>query len=287
MWQHNALAEDLAAHLRTASRRMVWTDLHMGQHHDVRPDVFALDRSYRIDAIAYEVKVSRADLLADLRAGKWRSYLNYACGVYFAAPAGIITKADLPPTVGLLVRGGAGWTALRAPKRAQQPALPADLWMKLLMDGIDREAQRRVSALTPPLHAQWRARKEIGRRYGAELADAIARRDTAVEHLNAQTVAADAILATRQAQADEILARARRDAADIRATVSEEVAVVAEAFGLPRTSAPYHIHNALHRAMQRTNEHSEVAHLRAQLRMVREALDRADVPTILKDDHAH
>ena len=283
VWGHDELAEDLAVHLRTVSKRMVWTDLQMGQANDVRPDVFALDRSYRIDAMAYEVKVSRADLLADLRAGKWRAYLDYACGVYFAMPPGVATKADLPPTVGLLVRGEAGWTALRAPRRTPQPVLPADLWMKLLMDGIDREATRRVEACTPPLREQWRTHRAVGRRYGADLADALSRRDEAVGRLNTQAVEAELTAEIRQKQAAETLERARRDAADIRNEAYAEAGAVARELGLPATARPYQVREALRNAAMRTNANNEVAHLRAQFASIRAALDRADPPPILKD----
>jgi len=80
-WGHDALAEDLAQHLRS-DKRMVWTDMQLGPSGSARPDVFTLDKVYSRPApTAYECKISRADLRADTTSGKWQKYLQFAGAV--------------------------------------------------------------------------------------------------------------------------------------------------------------------------------------------------------------
>lgn len=138
-WRHDDLAADLAAHLR-APARMVWCDMQLGPQGSPRPDVYAIDRSFvKWSPTAYEVKISVADFRSDVTSGKWMSYRRYAGAVVFAVPAGLVSPVDLPQGCGLMVRGEAGWRTARKPTREIVESLPTAAWLKLLMDGVDRE----------------------------------------------------------------------------------------------------------------------------------------------------
>ena len=138
-WRHDDLAADLAGHLRGPGR-MVRCDMQLGPQGSPRPDVYAIDRSFvKWSPTAYEVKISVADFRSDVTSGKWMSYRRYAGAVVFAAPAGLVAPVDLPQGCGLMVRGEAGWRTARKPTRQVVESLPTAAWLKLLMDGVDRE----------------------------------------------------------------------------------------------------------------------------------------------------
>ena len=82
-----------------------------------RADVLNVRPSFtRFCIDIFEVKHSRADLLSDIRSGKWRSYLPYCNRFYFAIKSGIAKKDDIPEEAGILVRGPKGWTTVRGAK---------------------------------------------------------------------------------------------------------------------------------------------------------------------------
>ncbi len=114
-WGHDELAHDLAMHLRAGGKRLVWCNMQLGEHGSPRPDVFSLIpfRWAHPEITAFEIKVSKSDLRADLTAGKWQGYLPSAECVVFAVPHGLATKADIPPTCGLMVRSERGWRMAR------------------------------------------------------------------------------------------------------------------------------------------------------------------------------
>jgi hypothetical protein len=83
---------------------------------------------------AYEVKVSRSDFLTDTQAGKYRKYLPYVRRLYFAAPAGLLSKGEIPDGMGLIVRGDNGWHVQKAPRiQTPDPAMWPVFLQALLM----------------------------------------------------------------------------------------------------------------------------------------------------------
>lgn len=52
--------------------------------------------------ICYEIKVTRADYLSDIRAGKWEKYLPYCNEMFFVCPHGMIKREEVPKGVGLI-----------------------------------------------------------------------------------------------------------------------------------------------------------------------------------------
>lgn len=182
VWEHDALAEDLAAHLRGASyqnRRMVWLNVPMGRGGAQRPDVFAMFKSFTKPLpMVYEVKVSRADLASDLTSGKWMGYQGYACGVFFAVPEGLAKKTDVPAACGLMVRVGEGWKYLKKP--TLQTAAPGfEQMMRLLLRATEEKFEWS--------HAQaigaWKHEKAVRERVGKEVAEYIVDRESALAQL--------------------------------------------------------------------------------------------------------
>lgn len=142
-WTHDDLAEDLARHLRANSDTIVWTNLQLGPSGSMRPDAYRIDRSYvKPRPLAYEVKVHRSDFQRDIASGKWMNYLGVSEGVYFAVPTGLVKKNEIPEVAGLMVRGPEGWRAVKAARRSPV-TVDEDVWLKLLIDGIDREVSRK------------------------------------------------------------------------------------------------------------------------------------------------
>lgn len=134
-WKHDELARDLAGHLR-GDGVMVWCDVQLGPAASPRPDVYVLHTSFvRPNPIAYEVKVSRSDFLADVTEAKWTKYLAYAGSVYFAAPEGLLKKGDIPDRAGLWVRGPEKWKLLKRAVPNPLTSIPQEALLKLIMEG--------------------------------------------------------------------------------------------------------------------------------------------------------
>jgi hypothetical protein len=129
-----SLSEDLATTLRTGKERQlafVECELPGGG----RADVLTINPVYskRQDVRVYEVKTNRRDFHNDVNSGKFDRYLSHARRLYFACPAGLVKKEEVPAYCGLIVRGDKGWRVMKpAPPQDCQP-LPAD-WMVTLMD---------------------------------------------------------------------------------------------------------------------------------------------------------
>lgn len=136
---------DLANHLEKPER-MLWTDMQLGPAGSPRPDVFTMAKSFAHPRpMTYEIKISITDFRSDITSGKWQKYLDFSSGVYFACPAGMITKADIPKGCGLILRSEKGWHTAKAPT-LQAVKLPQDTMMKLLIDGIERHTPERRGA---------------------------------------------------------------------------------------------------------------------------------------------
>lgn len=205
-WQHDALAEDLQAHL-AGPRRMVWRDMQLGSHGSPRPDVYTIEKSFcRPAPTAYEVKVSVSDFRADVTAAKWHSYLDYAYSVVFAAPAGLLKPTEIPPQCGLLVRGDVGW---RVAKRSTPVphVIEQDALLKLLIDGVEREG--------PKVRAKaWHdssSQRDFAARFGS----------TAARYV-ADAASVKQTIETAEYQRKTMLEQAEKEAIHIRERATEE-----------------------------------------------------------------
>lgn len=104
------------------------------------PDVFSIRRSSRADwlePVVHEIKVSRADLRADVRQpAKRAAYLGMAGAVWYvlgldARGRAIGDADDVPAECGVLADGADGLRVLRDAPRRSVPALPFPVWMAL------------------------------------------------------------------------------------------------------------------------------------------------------------
>lgn len=147
--------------------RMVWCETALGSvQRDVHyvqgvgvgppvPDVLSITRSYPAaggyDVRIFEVKASRADFRADMRAEKWRRYLPASSRLYFAVPLGLVTPPDVPAEAGLI-----GWdwlarvwrTMRAAPRRTIEAPLTTNQYCALLMAGDESRGVRNLHART-------------------------------------------------------------------------------------------------------------------------------------------
>lgn len=113
------------------------------------PDVFSIRHTSvedYVEPIAHEVKVSRADLLSDLRKpSKGLAYAAVASQCWYVVREGIARLEDVPDNFGLMEARPASLEVLRpAPSRPMR--LPFAVWMALARGGAEvaahDEAQR-------------------------------------------------------------------------------------------------------------------------------------------------
>ena len=122
-----------------------------------RPDLFSVRRTTVEDYLqpmVHEIKVSRADLLSDLRhAAKRESYQWLSCETYFVLPAGVADPQEIPEGFGVWLLHGpieSGTLELARPARHVPCKLPFAVWMALAKAtpvGLDGEPlQRELTA---------------------------------------------------------------------------------------------------------------------------------------------
>lgn len=260
---HDGLAQSLAAHLRT-DRRMTWCDVQLGAAGSPRPDVYAIFKSYANPCpTAYEVKVSASDFRGDVTAGKWQSYLKYACGVYFACQDDLITKKDLPEHCGLMVFKESWRIAKKAvlsPVRVPQEAL-----LKLIIDGVEREGPRTRSS-----YFDYSAQEKIRKQFGEVVASTICDR-LAVEHeISSAHLSAARIVADAQRAADRIRSETTAMLQPLRAQLCEILS-------LPADTEPWQLAAAVATLRAERTRHPAVAKLQLLVATITSAVQRAGV----------
>jgi hypothetical protein len=73
----------------------------------------------------YECKMSRSDLLNDIKRGKWEGYLAHCQRFYFAIIEGIGTKEDIPEEAGLMIfHKDKGWHLDKPAKNRKDVVIP-------------------------------------------------------------------------------------------------------------------------------------------------------------------
>lgn len=134
---HDQLASDLAEFRRQCGE-LAFERLSLGSFSAAGIMDLATVRRSKTDPrpTCYEVKVARSDLLADLRAEKWRRYLPHCRRLYFAMPKGLAIPKEIPPEAGLMLLGPRGWySAKAAPMSHRRHQDFADLYMAMLLNG--------------------------------------------------------------------------------------------------------------------------------------------------------
>ncbi|MEO8248095.1 MAG: hypothetical protein ABI589_01890 [Burkholderiales bacterium] len=163
--RHELLADKVARDM-LRSGRIVWRDLSLrarlpplapGDKHRwciARPDVFSI-RNTSVEAyaqpIVHEVKVSRADLLGDLRkSDKRAAYLDLGGECWYvlgrdAKGRPIAEPDEVPAGCGVLVEQADRFEVARAAVHRALPRLPFGVWMALAkaqpMAALEQDAQ--------------------------------------------------------------------------------------------------------------------------------------------------
>jgi len=260
-WKHDALAHDLAQHLRQNTARIVWEDMQLGPSGTARPDVFAIPCSFsKFCPVVYEIKVSVSDFRADVTAGKYTKYFAYASAVVFAVPEGMLKKSDIPEGCGLMVRKESGWHTLKGPTMRPLDNLPRDAWIKLVIDGIRRETERtRLMMRSAPVYVDER---RLAQRHGDEIArlvsqayNAKARLESAIQ--NQEKRRAEVFQQTEQ-EAQYHRERIERQAESLNRAQRE----LADVLGLPENATVNHLTRAINSAAYRLAHDAEVIRLR-------------------------
>lgn len=162
---HEALVERVAREMQRAGR-IVWRGLSLraciGQGDGTKwavamPDVYSIRHTTVEDYLepaVHEIKVQRADLLADLRQeAKRAAYLACSGQCWYVLCRGIAQPEEIPPECGVMIAGDGGLEVARAaPKRPMRPSFTS--WMALaratpVNGATDEDAQASLGA---PLH---------------------------------------------------------------------------------------------------------------------------------------
>lgn len=139
---HESLVQRVAQQMQRAGR-VVWRGLSLrapiGEGDAMRwavalPDVYSIRHTTveaYLEPVAHEIKVRRADLLADLRhEAKRAAYLALSGECWYVLREGIARPEEIPPECGVMIAGDAGLQVARpAPKRAMRMSF--GLWMAL------------------------------------------------------------------------------------------------------------------------------------------------------------
>jgi hypothetical protein len=248
---------------------VVWTDMQLGPQGSPRPDVFTIPKSFaRFIPLAYEVKISVADFRRDVTSGKWQSYLQFASGVIFAVPAGLIKKEDVPPGCGLLVRHDAVWRAAKGPTLKATENLPRDAWIKLMIDGLDRQGHDPK----PRTACAWMAEQAVRKKYGDKLARALSDLGTAENYLASEIEKAQQSTEQLREVERERAARARKQAEDEIGQIKKIKTELCAALGIRENANIWEIQSAARAAGTRLTE-GEINRLRAMLERAKTVLD--------------
>jgi len=247
-WKHDDLAADLAAHLRGYARpAMIWTDMQLGPMGSARPDVYSIEPTYsRFVAMAYEVKISRADFLSDVTSGKALRYLEFAGSLVYATPKGMVRKDEIPDGCGLIERSDTGWRYAKKPKVNPVQNLPRDAWMKLLIDGVHRcqmIARDPQARQANPWKQEELARKMLGDELAKLMRDRQWAKHSLEQDIEQLRKEREATAEARNAERQRQIGAANAELANIRAAI----AIEARGLGLPDDASSYDVRQALQR----------------------------------------
>ena len=282
-WAHNELANDLADHLRGSSDRLVWTDMQLGPSGSPRPDVYTVPCTYsRFMPVAYECKVSVADFRRDITAGKWTSYLQFAAGVMFCVPAGLVTKNDIPEGCGLMVRHESVWRTVKGPTMRPIDNLPRDAWIKLVLDGGRRASAERIARGV----TEWTLEASIRKKLGDTVGNLLRSRRDAERQFEYQTEKLKTAADEAHQLYQEQMAKARKRVDEEVSQLSAERRELALALGLPETAATHLIVRRCWDVRRSLDRDSEIERLTNQLETIRRALEAATKPFLIQPEAA-
>jgi hypothetical protein len=162
---HEALVGRVALQMQRAGR-IVWRGLSLRARVGddeastwamAMPDVYSIRHTTveaYLEPVVHEIKVTRADLLSDLRhEAKRAAYLGLSSECWYVLREGIAEPQEIPADCGVLIAGAQGLEVARpAPKRPMQMSF--GVWMALARatpvdNGADDEAQAWLGGSTP------------------------------------------------------------------------------------------------------------------------------------------
>lgn len=271
-WKHNDLQHDLADYLASTGDKVVWEDMQMGASGSARPDVYVIPKSYsKFRPITYEIKISVSDFRSDITSGKWQKYLEFSSGVLFAVPAGLISKDDIPKGCGLIVRHDSGWRVAKAPTLQVVNSLPHHCWMKLMIDGIERQNRQ---FKIKQFHEN-RALEDIKKKYGERIAGLLKDLSAAEGRISYEIERANTIFNNERE-------RLKKEAEDFKEKfalkVEPEVKRLFDVLGLPLTASPFDVAWRCREILERLDKDSEVKRLKLQIESIERALNSANKP---------
>ncbi|MFW0766730.1 MmcB family DNA repair protein [Trabulsiella odontotermitis] len=276
-WKHDELAHDLAEHLRQNTARICWEDMQLGPSGTCRPDVYSIAHSYsKFCPVVYEVKVSMSDFRADVTAGKYTKYFKYAGGVVFAVPDGLLKKTDIPDGCGLMVRKESGWHTLKGPTMRQLDNLPRDAWMKLLMDGMTREAER--TQIKRRHAGSYSIESQLTKQHGEDVARLVARAYRAKETLVREIGHAEERAKTVRQESIEEQKRREENRRREEERLTDAQRDLAVLLGVDPNAPRYQLSLALERAVMRLTENEEISRMRRILDGMRREMTRGLEP---------
>lgn len=149
-----------------------WSDYNPEQ----RIDAFALDiwPSHHWRRIAYEVKVSRSDFLHEIaNPQKRQTAMMLANEFYFAVPAGLVEKDEIPEDCGLVtVKDGRAQVVKRAPSH-EIGDMPMPFVASIARRVCSRSRINRLEHMVKFWRAEATAKEQDARRYSKQWWDAL------------------------------------------------------------------------------------------------------------------
>ncbi len=268
-WGHDQLANDLAQHLRGNSDRIVWTDMQLGPSGSPRPDVYTVPKSYSaFKPIAYECKISVSDFRRDVTSGKWQNYLKFAAGVIFAVPAGLIKKEDIPAGCGLIVRHEEIWRTLKGPTLRAIDTLPHDAWMKLMIDGLNRQNRDPQ----PRLLNTWSIEQVVRKKYGDTIGQALSDLNQAERWLANERLKAEVSAGVLRTMEEERIKHQRANVERELDTMRSSKLEFCQMLGLPPDASSYLMQRTVSDIRDRLEGDGEIQRMRKALDSAQRAL---------------
>ena len=148
---HDKLAEELALAIGPSP----FLDVNLGSswlskygEGPARADVVTIFPSYTQFCVSiYEVKASREDFYSDIKTDKWKLYLPHCHRFYFATPAGMLVKSEIPTEAGWIVQENGSWKIKKHPKLRKVNVPEQTLQALLFAKQRKNFRQRRLEAL--------------------------------------------------------------------------------------------------------------------------------------------
>ena len=121
------------------------------------PDVYSIRHTTvedHVEPVVHEIKVRRADLLADLRRpAKGEAYRWLSGECWYVLREGIAQPQEIPPVYGVLLADASGGLTVARPAPRRAMRLPFMVWMALARatpEPVDDQAQPGLAPVPPP-----------------------------------------------------------------------------------------------------------------------------------------